>query len=236
MLIFFFIFSLNIAHAQMGDCTSQPTSPAGEPCWRRSKNIVIGDTLYIEGRIDSMIYDLFKSEGLEHKIKRIELNSYGGDAGDFTYMAAEIIRKHGMITSVRKGARCASSCTLLYQAGVRRVAHLSSWFGYHGTGNPSGEMDYLFNCLGYGPAEGKLGSSEACALLKDAWYKACMDGTIALFGELVRYDAKSNLLTTYLQQPADENWLENRNILAIQNWVLSAKDSMAFNIVQFLEE
>lgn len=76
---------------------------------------VVGETMYIDGGIDSpLIYELCD---FYPKIRHIELNSYGGEVESAKTLAA-MIRERGITTNVRKGAKCASACTLLFQAGV----------------------------------------------------------------------------------------------------------------------
>lgn len=52
---------------------------------------------------------------------RVKLNSAGGDI-DAAYKIGRMLRKHDARTEIPKGATCASACSLIFIAGVHRVA------------------------------------------------------------------------------------------------------------------
>jgi len=64
------------------------------------------------------------------KIKRIELNSGGGKL-NAAFTIAEFIRKNNLKTYVGEYQICASACTIIFQAGVKRIAHETAVFMYH---------------------------------------------------------------------------------------------------------
>ena len=64
------------------------------------------------------------------KIKRIELNSGGGKLFA-AFKIAEFIRKNNLETYVGEYQICASACTVIFQAGIKRTAHETAVFMYH---------------------------------------------------------------------------------------------------------
>ncbi len=94
--------------------------------------VVIGGepgVVSIYGRIDpELVERIITLDPTE--IKRIELNSGGGKL----YAAieiAEFVRKNNLETYVGSYRLCASACTIIFQAGVKRIAHETAYFMYH---------------------------------------------------------------------------------------------------------
>lgn len=99
--------------------------PDAYPCMRN------GDTLYVNGDLhfDVLYYEL-RDHDPERKLRRIELNSTGGNIAEMEKVA-EMIRERGMTTHVRGDSVCMSACTMLYQAGATRTAEKAAVFLYH---------------------------------------------------------------------------------------------------------
>jgi len=94
--------------------------------------IVIGGepgVVYIYGRIDPALVERVITLD-PTKIKRIELNSVGGKLFA-AFKIAEFIRKNNLKTYVGEYQICASACTVIFQAGIIRVAHETATFMYH---------------------------------------------------------------------------------------------------------
>ena len=64
----------------------------------------------------------------EQSIKKIELNSVGGDVEAAFYMA-DLIIDYELDTNVK--GTCESACTLMLLAGERRTVERGSWVGFH---------------------------------------------------------------------------------------------------------
>ena len=64
----------------------------------------------------------------EQSIKKIELNSAGGDVEAAFYMA-DLIIDYELDTNVK--GTCESACTLMLLAGERRTVERGSWVGFH---------------------------------------------------------------------------------------------------------
>lgn len=72
----------------------------------------------------------------EEKITEIILHSPGGSVNDALEMG-KLIRESDFNTKVVANGYCASSCPLLFAAGVERSAHETSWIGVHQVYTPS---------------------------------------------------------------------------------------------------
>ena len=111
----------------LGACAYQEP-PSSLPLY----TIVIGGepgVVYIYGRIDAALVErVIALDPTE--IKRIELNSIGGKLFD-AFKIAKFVRENNLETYVGKYKTCASACTVIFQAGVKRVAHETAYFMYH---------------------------------------------------------------------------------------------------------
>ncbi len=85
--------------------------------------------VYIVGWIGPPIRDYILSLD-PTKIKRIHLYSKGGKIRQ-ALAIAEFVRKNGIETYVGEQGRCYSACTIIFQAGIKRIAHKSAKFMYH---------------------------------------------------------------------------------------------------------
>jgi hypothetical protein len=72
----------------------------------------------------------FLAEDRAKSVTEIVLHSPGGSVNDATEIA-HIIRDQGLSTRVLADGYCASSCPLVFAAGVKRVADRTSWIGVH---------------------------------------------------------------------------------------------------------
>ncbi len=72
----------------------------------------------------------FLAEDRAKGVSEIVLHSPGGSVNDATEIA-HIIRDQGLSTRVLADGYCASSCPLVFAAGVKRVADRTSWIGVH---------------------------------------------------------------------------------------------------------
>ncbi|MEP4803501.1 MAG: ATP-dependent Clp protease proteolytic subunit, partial [Hyphomicrobiales bacterium] len=72
----------------------------------------------------------------EGKISELILHSPGGSVNDALEMG-QLIRESEFNTKVVANGYCASSCPLIFAAGVERTAHETSWIGVHQVYTPS---------------------------------------------------------------------------------------------------
>lgn len=222
MLVWLLVFGH--AEADATSCLAAVTTPAQMPCLSRGRYHLDGPVLFVEGRIDAMLYDLFKREGLEQSLRHIELNSFGGNL-EYAYLVAEIIRTRRMTTHIRAGARCASTCTILYQAGVERSAHYSAWLGYHGVRSSSARLYEYRELCSTSP------SSDRCSEFLRRWYSECAQGTEKLFAVLERYGASPALFRDYRMLGVEADWADKGNCFKIRNWRLSASEAQLYRLV-----
>jgi hypothetical protein len=88
--------------------------------------------LELTGTIDPGAAGRFAAEVEKHAeyIRTVALNSPGGSVEDAVAIG-RLIRESGFATSVAKGALCASSCPLVFAAGVWRTAAPGAAVGVH---------------------------------------------------------------------------------------------------------
>jgi hypothetical protein len=75
-------------------------------------------------------FEAFIGSGRGEGVTEIVLHSPGGSVTDATAMA-HLIRKRKLNTRVLPDGYCASSCPLVFAAGVERIADATSWIGVH---------------------------------------------------------------------------------------------------------
>jgi hypothetical protein len=94
--------------------------------------LVGGGVLELTGTIDPGAAARFAAEveARGEYIDTVALNSPGGSVDDALAMG-ELLRARGFATSVGSGAMCASSCPLVFAAGVERHADAAAVIGVH---------------------------------------------------------------------------------------------------------
>ncbi len=195
--------------------------PAPEPSLM-PKCQVRGDTLFWDGEIDD--YLLNEIRDYNKGIRILELNSYGGKV-EAAFEIAKYIRSAGISTNVRKGARCASACTLLFQAGVRRSAYPLSRFLYHGARiMESGIQNWKEYC--------ELKGREACRELIAEHIITTQRDSEKFFQAYLDYGMSPRFIQEYRSLPEDPNWFEKGNFTRTQDWILSAAQLVKYSIVQ----
>ena len=80
----------------------------------------LGDVVHIEGRINFEDHIIFERAIQAGGIKRITLDSGGGDIYTAFRIARQVRRLHLSTFLDAKVARCQSACTLIFGAGVQR--------------------------------------------------------------------------------------------------------------------
>lgn len=183
-----------------------------------------GHTLYLDGAIDETLIDELTSYSRE-PIRVIHLNSGGGRV-ESAIEVAHFIRSQEITTVVRKDALCASACTLLFQAGVKRQAHASSRFMYHGARNLMISRilkNKILACLEY--------PNTICLNEILAQQKALRKITNEMFYLYEQFGATESLTIDYWKMPIDPNWVESGNYLKLADWWLTLDELLEYNIV-----
>lgn len=182
---------------------------------------VENSVFYLEGLITAEM--VFEIKVLYPYITAIELNSYGGLVKD-AYELAQLIRERGLVTRVRAGARCASACTLLFQAGVRREAHPEVKFLYHGARLGS---EWLINWLDF---RYQFGRERALKFLAQE-FSAVEAETAYFFNQLIDYGLDPEFIRWYRSQPEEPNWFERGNFTRTVDVILSAHQLQSWGVV-----
>ena len=158
-------------------------------------------------------------------IDTIQLNSAGGEFYSSSKVAAlkfaEKIREHSITTSLREGAYCGSLCTLIYQAGAKRLAHQKSDLMYHGPQWQDKARELDTACYS------KNVDQENCEALKNE-ITALND---EFFGLLENYGASAQLKARYMAQPRDEGWYGKGNLMQVEDLFLSAEAALSVGAV-----
>lgn len=195
-----------------------------------------GDVLHIKGRIDSHIYDYLALEyKAVAKVRVIELNSLGGST-NWGLETAKKIKELGKTTRLSSGHYCASACTYLFAAGKEREASADTWLGIHGArlgaGYTTTFQGVCFVDLEGGPVfePRKKGCQEFLA----SWYETAMKTTLDAFAFMESNGVLPSLRETYFAMPDDPEWPDQGNVIRKPDWVLEAKDALAYKMVTTL--
>lgn len=124
-----------------------------------------GGTIYMSGRIG--VSDPLKlSRMINRGADAIVLDSPGGLVAAGTYMA-KMIRKARLTTIVR--GDCASACTIMYYAGVRR--ELSGRLGVHQATDAVGTQNYTAAMRRFGAPRSVLEAARATPSNRITWVR-----------------------------------------------------------------
>ncbi len=187
-----------------------------------------GDSLLIQGKLDSHIYDYIAYEWQKlKKLKYVDLNSLGGNS-EQAMLISRKIRQLGLITRVRSGSVCASACISLFGAGVERHIAADAWLGVHGARGGQSHIQKFYN-LCHDNDRWMLDKKE-CQNFVRGWYADAKKVTLEFFGVLEQYGISSELRKTYFSLPLESDWTENFNVLQIVDWVLQPETALSFNL------
>lgn len=184
----------------------------------------LDDSLYVDGPIDSeLIFEL--DHNRQKPLKYLFLNSFGGRVSEALKLA-EFIRSNNIITILRKGAKCFSACTLLFQAGVERLADPKALLMFH-------SARYLFeseetkmrlqNC--------EVDPKPKCLRVIAQKRSELTESTNQLFAAYQLYGMSSAFFQDYHNLATDPLWYEKGNYLKKSDWFLSPLEAMGYNIV-----
>lgn len=197
-----------------------PRDPASVPSCR-----VIGETMYVDGKIDPHLY--YELRDHYPNVKKLELNSYGGEIED-VYKTADLIRKRGITTNVRKGAKCGSACTLVYMAGVNRTAHQEVKFLFHGLNNGQAAFDKFYENQCH--ENGKVACDQELREISADFYQ----GTLELFRKYIELGASPQILAIYQNFEEDPDWFKYANFFKKRDWIMTVDEAKKLGIVHEL--
>ncbi len=180
-------------------------NPTQEPSDRPQCRIV-GDTFYLEGVISEAF--LTELRDFHPKIRHLELNSFGGSASA-AYKIAALVREKKITTNVRKDAKCASSCTLVFQAGVKRSAHPLVRFLFNGARFPNFSVSSKVR-------EQLLFSAE----------------TVKFFKQLLFYGMHSSFIDYYRKLPEFRSLQQKGTFSRAKQLIIESGKLIDYNIVQ----
>lgn len=192
-----------------------------------------GDTLVIEGRIDSHIYDYLQYEAKSvAAVKVIDLNSLGGNS-EWALAIAHKVKDLGKTTLLRSGHYCASACSYLFAAGRERVAAADTWIGVHGARLG---VRYVTTFEGLCFEDLDTGSAfeprkKGCRQFLDRWYAAAMASTAEAFDIMEANGVSPDLRKTYFAMPDDPDWPAQLNAIRKPDWPLSAAEALRYRLV-----
>lgn len=183
---------------------------------------IVGETFYFEGAVTEDLY--YELRDYHPGIKHLELNSYGGlvEAG---YKIAELVREKNMTTNVRQNAKCASACTLIFQAGVKRSAHPSVRFLYHGARLSNLWVENWFE------VRYEKGREQALGKLAQQFTEVQAE-TDKFLSLMIKYGMKSEFIDYYKSLSVSETWFQDGNFTRTQDLIISSPKLINYNIVE----
>ena len=192
-----------------------------------------GDTLVIEGKIDSHIYDYLQYEAAKIvRVKVIELNSLGGN-NEWALEIARKVKELGKTTLLLSGHSCASACAYIFAAGRERVAAEDAWIGVHGARLGVG---YLTSFQGLCFVDLDTGSvfephKKGCQEFLAHWRELALASTNAAFDAMESNGVSPDLRKVYFQMPDDPDWPAQLNVVRKPDWRLTAAEALKYRLV-----
>lgn len=200
-----------------------PDQLGGLPSEIPNNCYIEGETLYINGILQHEVTSYI----LNHPIKTLILNSYGGSTSAVNAVL-EHVRKEKIKTSVPANGYCISACTMLYQAGVNREAYKSSTFLYHCVGlGKFGHQIFVNSC-----GEDLNDLTPTCKKDLQDFEDISTKSTKDYFQDYIKYGSK-DLFELMMSLPDESHWFESGNFCRKQ---LKIWGDMAhkFNVVEIL--
>jgi hypothetical protein len=191
-----------------------------------------GDTLVIEGRIDSHIYDYIQYEAARvAAVRVVELDSLGGNA-EWALEIARKLKELGKTTLLRSQHYCASACATIFAAGRERMAAEDTWIGIHGARLGPGYTTN-FEGLCFADLEGRSvfePRKVGCREFLNRWYEVTLASTNEAFDLMESNGVSPDLRRTYFSMPDDPEWPAQMNAIRKPDWPLSANDALKYNL------
>lgn len=134
-LMYFRDHHLKTRHLQVEilNNTFKPIDISNQYFWVTDNSQVLltkdNSAIQITGPIDDKTYKKFKTL-LTDKITTVIISSPGGDV-TASVEISKLIYNNKLDTEIPNKGECFSGCTMIFQAGQRRVAYSNTLFGYH---------------------------------------------------------------------------------------------------------
>jgi len=229
--------ALMLSGSAVGGSREFADAPDGGADLARLRRIISphieGDTLIIEGRIDSHIYDYIQLEAPRvAAVRTVEVNSLGGNV-EWALEIARRIKELGKTTLLRSQHYCASACATIFAAGRERVAAEDTWIGIHGARLGPGYTTN-FRGLCFEDLEGGAvfePRKTGCRQFLNRWYEVTLARTNEAFAAMEANGVSPGLRETYFAMPDDPDWPAQMNAIRKPDWPLSATDAVKYNLV-----
>ena len=224
-------------HAAAALASFSPAAPRDDADSERIRQWISphieGDTLVIEGKIDSHIYDYIQYEAAKIvPVKAIALNSLGG-SNEWALEIARKVKELGKTTLLLSGHSCASACATIFAAGRERVAAEDTWIGIHGARLGVG---YLTSFQGLCFVDLDTGSAfeprkKGCQEFLTHWREVALASTNQAFDAMEANGVSPDLRKAYFQMPDDPDWPAQLNVIRKPDWRLTASDALKYHLV-----
>lgn len=198
---------------------------------------LVGNTLYIYGRIDSHIYDFLSLEraALE-QVKVIDLNSFGGNhhwALDIAKKIAEL----GKETKIRNGSVCASSCVYLFTSGKKRIIENEVWLGVHGARIPGSYKSSFDGYCFIDLEDGRIFNEKLknCSEFLTLWYSIAFKATVDAFDFFEQNGVSVKARDYYFNLNDDPLWYEKYNVFKKPDWIIVPDDALALGFAHRID-
>lgn len=196
--------------------------------------VIIEDTLYITGVIDSHIYDFIAWAGSDlNTVTKVSLNSFGGNS-KWALEIGRKIRSLGFNTKVEKGSFCASACIYILGSGHHRSVHESVWLGIHGARLGAVVFSDIAGVCSDQSSNKLINVNlhlSDCQQTIDKWYNVAKKTTDDSFDLLESSGVLKELRNTYYSLEEQKDWFTKGNVLRIKDWVLTPTSAKHFLLI-----
>lgn len=174
----------------------------------------LSDVYYLKGAIDYDRYKHFMSN--KRNINTLLLDSPGG-VFEYSKHIAMVIRRNQITTIVVNN--CYSTCTLLFQAGTKRIVDPSAKFLYHGLRYPI--KQYLRECPEF---------TKICEDRFNDMKYYIIGKTLEFFFLNRQYGIDDEIYNRLKRQSIDPNWLQDGNLVGYKDLHISAQEALKYNV------
>lgn len=188
-----------------------------------NSKLILTDYYILNGIINQYEYDKFRA-----KIKDIDIlviNSKGG----LLYIAKQmalLIKQQKITTIIPKDGICESACTLLFQAGTKRIIDPTATIMYHGMRFPNMKI-YIEECPEY---------INECENRFENMKKFIKEETTEYFRLNEKYGASKEIINKFKQQNISKTWLEDGNLLGYKDMRINSITALKYKVATDIME